>query len=273
MPELPEVEHAARTLRLWLAGAPVVRARASPTRLFRAGDHRLFGRRLAGRCLERVERRGKVLLLFFDGDVGLLSHLGMTGKWVRRLPPDTPAHSHARLELPGGVVVHYCDPRLFGRLELHRAGELLDLPVVRALGPDPVLDGIDPAALHARLAGTGRAVKVAIMDQGVLAGVGNIYATEALFRAGIHPAREARSLTRRDVGRLAQGIEAALAEVLARPSEEIAYLWEMWEGRRAENPYLIYDRAGEPCPRCGGVLETMGIGGRASAFCGRCQKA
>ncbi len=270
MPELPEVEHAARSLRLWLAGAPVVRARAAPTRLFRAGDHRLFEQRLTGRRLDRVERRGKVLLLFFDGDVGLLSHLGMTGRWVLRSPLDTPAHSHARVELAGGGVVHYCDARLFGRLELHRAAELRDLPVVRALGPDPVLDGIDVAALHARLAGTGRPVKVAIMDQAVLAGIGNIYATEALFRAGIHPAREARSLTRREVVKLAKGIEAALAEVLAKPAEEIAYLSE---GGNVSNPFLIYGRDGEPCPRCGRALGAMGIGGRTSAFCGKCQRA
>jgi len=269
MPELPEVEHAASTLRLWLAEAPVLRARAAATRLFRAGDHRLFEQRLTGRRLERVERRGKVLLLSFDGDVGLLSHLGMTGKWVRRPGSDTPAHSHAQLELPGAFVLHYCDPRLFGRLEVHRAVDLLDLPVVRALGPDPILDGIDVAALHGRLEGTARAVKVAIMDQAVLAGIGNIYATEALFRAGIHPARPARSLTRREVGRLAKGIEAALGEVLGRPAEEIAYLSE---GGAVQNPFLVYDREGEPCPRCGRALEKRVIGGRASVFCGRCQK-
>ncbi len=183
-----------------------------------------------------------------------------------------PPHSHAQLELAGGVVLHYCDPRLFGRIEVHRACELLTLPTVRALGPDPVLDGIDAAALHARLAKTGRAVKAAIMDQAVLAGIGNIYATEALFRAGIHPAREARSLTRRQVGRLAKGIEAALAQMLEWRSEEVAYLWEVWDGRRIENPYLIYDRAFEPCPRCRRALETMVIGGRTSAFCGRCQR-
>ncbi len=219
-----------------------------------------------------MERRGKVLLLFFDGDVGLLSHLGMTGKWVRRPAADRPLHSHAHLELPGGVLLHYCDPRLFGRLELHPASALLSLPVVRALGPDPVLDGIDPQALHARLSRTGRAVKAALMDQAVLAGIGNIYATEALFRAGIHPARPASSLTRREVGRLAEGIEAALAPMLAWSGEEIAYLWEGWEGRRVDNPYLVYDRAGEACPRCGKVLEAMVIGGRTSAFCGGCQR-
>jgi formamidopyrimidine-DNA glycosylase len=270
MPELPEVEHAARTLRRWLAEGPIAGAHAAPTRLFRAGDHRAFERALPGRRLGRVERRGKLLLLFFDGDVGLLSHLGMTGSWVRCPPAETVAHSHARIALTGGGVLHYCDPRLFGRLELHRAAELPALPAVLALGPDPIGDGIDVAALHAKLSRTGRAVKAAIMDQAVIAGVGNIYATEALFRAGVHPARAASSLSKREVGRVAKGIEACLAEALARPEEEMVYLSA---GGPAHNPFLIYDRAGEPCPRCRRVLEKETIGGRTSAYCGRCQRA
>src|SRR4051812_19438215 len=105
MPELPEVEHAARTLRLWLAEAPVLRARAGATRIFRAGGRPLFERRLPGPRLDRVARRGKILLLSFDGGLGLLCHLGMTGKWVRRPGPAIPLHSHARLELEGGIAL------------------------------------------------------------------------------------------------------------------------------------------------------------------------
>ncbi len=271
MPELPEVEHAARTLRLWLAEGPVVRAWAGPTRVFRAGGRRLFERRLPGRCLASVDRRGKILLLSFDGGVGLLCHLGMTGKWVRRpARAPIPAHSHARIELPGGAVLHYCDPRLFGRIEVHSAALLPTLPAVRALGPDPLADGIDAAALHARLTRTARAVKVAIMDQAVLAGVGNIYATEALFQARIHPEREARSLSKREVARLAKGIAEVLATALATPVEEMAYLSE---GGDVENRFLIYDRAGEACPRCRrGIIETTTLGGRTSAYCARCQR-
>jgi formamidopyrimidine-DNA glycosylase len=275
MPELPEVEHAARTLRLWLSEGPVVRASAGPTRIFRAGPgpaggHRLFERRLTGRRLRGVDRRGKVLLLSFDDDVGLLCHLGMTGKWVRRTSAPTPAHSHARLELAGGVVLHYVDPRLFGRIEVHSAAALASLPTVRALGPDPVVDGIDAAALHARLARTTRPVKVAIMDQAVLAGVGNIYATEALFQARIHPERQASSLSKREVARLAKGIAEVLATALAMPVEEMAYLSE---GGDVENRFLVYDREGEACSRCKrGIIETVTLGGRTSAFCARCQR-
>jgi formamidopyrimidine-DNA glycosylase len=154
---------------------------------------------------------------------------------------------------------------------VHIGTDLRTLPAVVALGPDPLVDGIDVAALHAKLSRTGRAVKVALLDQSVLAGVGNIYATEALFLARIHPARAARSLSGREVERLAQGIEAAMADALAAPAEEIAYLSE---GGGVENRFRIYDRVGEACPRCRrGVIEKMTIGGRTSAFCGRCQPA
>jgi formamidopyrimidine-DNA glycosylase len=270
MPELPEVEHAARSLRAWLAGAPILRAEADATRVLRGGSRRAFARALAGRTLDRVERRGKVLLLFFDGDVGVLSHLGMTGKWVRRAAADpVPRFTRARLDLADGGAVHYCDPRMFGRLAVHRAAELPALPEIRALGPDPLADGIDPAALHAALARTSRAVKAALLDQRVIAGVGNIYATEALFHARVHPARAGRTLTRREVARLAEGLDRTFAAALARLGDEAVYLSD---GTHVANPFVIYDRAGDPCPRCRRVLEKMLIGGRTSAFCARCQK-
>jgi formamidopyrimidine-DNA glycosylase len=271
MPELPEVEHAAVMLRRWLGGQAIVRAEAGEAQIFRGGDRRAFARSLPGRTLDRVERKGKVLLLYFDGDVGVLSHLGMTGRWVRCEAGEArPPHSHARIMLSDGIVLHYADPRQFGRIAVHRGSELAGLPEVRALGPDPLVDGIDVGALHEKLARTGRAVKVALMDQAVLAGVGNIYATEALFRAKVHPARAARSLGRREVGRIARGIEEAFGEALKEVGGEMPYLWE---GAHVENRFLVYDRAGEACPRCRREIEAMTIGGRTSAFCPRCQPA
>lgn len=277
MPELPEVEHAARSLRAWLGGHTIRRARAADTRVFRGGSPRDFEELLAGRRLERIDRRGKYLLLTFDGGVGLLSHLGMTGKWVRRAPSpltgrrSVPRHSHARLILDDGSALHYVDPRLFGQLCLVRGGAVAELPVIRALGPDALVDGVDAARLHAALARTARPVKVALLDQSVLAGIGNIYATEALFHAGIHPARPARSLTVEDALRLAEAIRAVIALAIAGigAGEEIAYLSQ---GRGAENRFVIYDRAGTPCPRCGRALVSLVIGGRTSAFCPGCQR-
>jgi len=271
MPELPEVEFAARALGRWLEGRTIERASAPESRIVRGADRRAFERDLQGRTLRRIDRRGKILLLAFDGDVGLVSHLGMTGKWVRRGPDDPrPRHARARLALRGDGIVYYDDQRLFGRLAVHPAHSLLELPEVRALGPDPLVDGVDPERLLERLRRTSRSVKVAIMDQSVLAGLGNIQATEALFRAGIHPARVASTLDLDEVRALAAGIEDSIAHTLgdAGDGDEIAYV----EEPGAANPFLVYGRKGEPCPRCGTPIEAIVLGGRTSAFCPRCQK-
>ena len=270
MPELPEVEFAARALRRWLSGRRIVSADAPESRVFRGSERREFVRRLPGESLDWIERRGKYLLLAFRGGVGLLNHLGMTGKWVR-VPPGAllPTHVRARLDLDSGEVVAYRDPRLFGRIAVHPADELFSLPEIRALGPDPLVDGVDAARLHERLSRSRRPVKVALMDQGLLAGLGNIQATEALFLAGIHPARPASSITPQEARQLASAILESLERTLKAQGagDSITYV----EERRAPNPFRIYGRAGSPCPRCGTTIEKMELGGRTSAFCPRCQ--
>lgn len=269
MPELPEVECAARGLRRWLSGATVVRAHAEPTRVFRGSDPALFDDRLTGRRFQRVERRGKYLLLFFDDDVGLLSHLGMTGKWVCTTAKQAPPrHARARLVLSTDAVVHYDDPRLFGRLAVHRAGELMELPEIQALGWDPLLDGLDADGLFRRLQRSSRPVKVALMDQSLIAGIGNIQATEALFNARVHPARACRSLSLPEVRALIRGLQTSIQRTLDIAGDEtIAYISEAG----ADNPFLVYGRAGTPCPACGQTLEQEVLQGRSSAYCPRCQ--
>lgn len=269
MPELPEVEFAARSLRRWMAGRTVREARLEECRVFRGTDRAALERALVDRRLEWVERRGKYLLLGFDGGVGLLSHLGMTGKWLRVGPQgELPGHVRARLLLDDGSTVAYRDPRLFGRIALHDAAHLFELPEIRGLGPDPLHDGVDPKRLHQRLRRTDRPVKVAIMDQAVMAGVGNIQATDALFHARIHPARRGSSLSLAEVERLAAGIERSIADTLARIGEGDAIEY-VEEG--AENPFVVYGRAGHPCPRCTATLEKVELGGRTSVFCPVCQ--
>jgi formamidopyrimidine-DNA glycosylase len=268
VPELPEVEFARRSLERWLGGRTVQRVEAPPSRVFRGGDPAAFAAALAGRRLRGIERRGKYLLLSFDRDVGVLAHLGMTGKWVRRraAEPD-PGHPRARLLLARGGRVVYDDPRMFGRLVLAPAGRLRERSEVAALGPDPLADGLDPADLAARLARTSRNVKVALMDQAVVAGIGNIQASEALFRARIDPRRLARELSRREVRALVRAIEASIAFTLeAQANEEIAYVDE-----GGPNPFLVYARANAACPRCRHPLERIVQGGRSTYFCPRCQ--
>ena len=275
MPELPEVEIAARNLRRWAEGRRIQRAEAEPSarRIFRPGSPRAFAAALAGARVSGVDRRGKQLLLTLEGArgaLGLVSHLGMTGKWLRRdgdEPP--PSHSRARLRLDDGAVLHYRDPRLFGRLRLVPGARFAEVPEVAALGPDPLLDGVDPARLAARLSRTRRPVKVALLDQGLLAGVGNILASESLFRARLDPRRRACSLGRAEVTRLARAVEASVRQTIEREdSPEIAYV----EEPGAENPFLVYAREGEPCPRCRrGRIRRAVQAQRSTYWCPRCQ--
>ncbi len=276
MPELPEVEIAARNLRRWAGGRRIEAAEAEPAarRLFRPASARSFAAAIAGARVAGVGRRGKQILVTLEaagGPLGLVSHLGMTGKWVCRAGGEPgPSHSRARLRLEDGTVLHYRDPRLFGRLRLVPGARFEEVPEVAALGPDPLLDGVDPERLRARLARTGRPVKVALLDQGLLAGVGNIQASESLFRARLDPRRRARSLSRTEVRRLARAVEASVREAIRRQEgPEIAYV----EEPGAENPFRVYGRGGERCPRCrGGRIRRTVQAQRSTYFCPRCQR-
>lgn len=268
MPELPEVEFARRSLERWLAHERVVRAQADPTRIFRGANPKQFVS-LRGRLVQ-ARRRGKYLLLAFEHGQGLLSHLGMTGKWVRRPAGVREPYSRARLFLEGGEVVHYRDPRMFGRLEPLSAEGLDALPVVRALGVDPLVDGLTAKTLAAAVGPSRQALKVALLDQGRVAGLGNIHAAEALYRAHLHPSRKPPSLTPAEWRALRNGILAtfrlALKDAGQEEAEEIAYVEE-----GGHNPFLVYGRAGEPCRRCQTPLEAFTQAGRTTHFCPRCQ--
>lgn len=265
MPELPEVEIARRNLERWLGRARLTRVELLP-RSF-VGDAPAFARRLRGRTVRRVERRGKWLRLVLDGDVVLYAHLGMTGKFVLR-PAAAPPERHERARLDSARrSVRFVDARRFGRL-VGAVGEAAAPDAWRELGPDALTDGVDAARLYERLRGRKRSIKETLLDQSLVAGVGNIQAAEALWRARIHPARPASSLTPAEVRTLARAIEASIADTLAREDgPEITYV----EEPGAANPFDVYGKEGEPCPRCGALLQRLVQGGRSTVFCPRCQ--
>jgi formamidopyrimidine-DNA glycosylase len=264
LPELPEVEVARRNLERWLGRDKLVRVELSP-RIF-IGRARAFAATLRGRTLRAVERRGKWLRLVLDGDVALFSHLGMTGKWVLRdhdAPPER--FERARLDTKKRSV-RYIDPRLFGTLQGAR-GALLP-SAWRELGPDALVDGVDAERLHARIARISRSIKETLLDQTIVAGIGNIQAAEALWRAKINPMRAASALALDEVRALAGAIEASIRDTLAREdSPEITYV----EEPGADNPFDVYGKHGEPCPRCKMKLQRIIQGGRSTVFCPRCQ--
>jgi formamidopyrimidine-DNA glycosylase len=265
MPELPEVEHAARVIRAALDGRTIEGARVAKTRVVRGASAQAVERLLAGQRVRAVERRGKWIRIALDGGGALFSHLGMTGKWRERPPGDAPLpHERARIDARGRSL-RYTDQRLFGRLVPSPSGELDEW---RALGRDPLADGLDATALGALLAGRRVPVKVALTDQALVAGLGNIQATEALWRAGIDPGRRADALEKSEVARLTRGIRDSLRATLRDESgPEISYV----EEPGAPNPFRIYGKAGEKCPRCGEKILKRTIAGRTTAFCRRCQ--
>jgi formamidopyrimidine-DNA glycosylase len=291
MPELPEVEVAARNLRRWAEGKTIraVRTDRRAARLFRPGTAKA-PLALVGARLREIRRVGKNLLLTLARGrepIGVWSHLGMTGKWLRRARTDAPPPAtRVELELPGGARLCYVDRRMFGRFRLVPGARFAALPELAALGPDPLADGIDVPALAARLARLRTPIKVALLDQTLLAGVGNIQASEALFRAGIDPRRPARALAAAEVRRLAAAIRRSIDFTLRSfgaadgGGADIGYV----EEGQVENPFLVYGRAGEPCPRCQGgkrgqrskngkgTIVRIVQAGRATFFCPRCQR-
>lgn len=266
MPELPEVEIARRTLVRWFEGHTVKRAEASKTRIFRGAKPQAF-EAIRG-ALTKAERKGKYLLLTF-GEQGVLAHLGMTGKFLKRPAGEEVLYSRARFVLDTDEVIHFRDPRMFGRIEPTPAEKLWTLDTIKELGVDPLTEGLDVAQLKGAVGKSKQELKVALMDQGRITGLGNIHTSEALYRAKIHPSRAPLSLTDEEWTRLCESIHAAIAFGLAEQgnADEITYV----EEPGAPNPFLIYDRAGEECGNCNAVISKSEHGGRSSYFCPECQ--
>lgn len=195
----------------------------------------------------------------------------MTGKFELQRPGEPAVRwSRARFVRKDRAIVHFRDPRMFGRLLPGHLDEIVREEGFATLGPDAWREPLSGPALAQRLAGSRRPIKDALLDQTILAGIGNIQATEALFRAGVHPARPAAALTKTEFERIAAGIHWSLARTLAmNKGDKITYVEE---SGAEENPFLVYGRAGEACPECGRTLDKLVIGGRTSAYCPVCQR-
>lgn len=271
MPELPEVETIRRALDARLPGrrfAAVVQRRPDlrfplPERL----PERLAGRRLLG-----FRRRAKYLLADLDGGETLLLHLGMSGRLVFG-GPEAGRHEHLTFTFDDGTVLRFVDPRRFGMLGLAPTATLAEHPLLARLGLEPLAPGFDGGALAAALAGRRSALKLALMDQRVVVGVGNIYANEALFRARLSPFRPAGGLRPAEVRRLAAGVRAVLEEAIAAGGSSLRdYVQADGELGFFQDRFLVYDRAGQPCPRCGGAIARAVQANRATFYCPACQR-
>ena len=271
MPELPEVETTRRGLLKAMEGVRIERAVVRERRM-RQPISRALPQCVAGVTIRALSRRAKYLLI--DCATGtLIIHLGMSGRlWL--VDHDTPVekHDHFDLVLANGKTVRLRDPRRFG-LVLWQTGDVMQNPWLAKLGPEPFSDAFNGAALYAATRKRSAAIKLVIMDSHVVVGVGNIYASEALFRAGISPRIAARRLTRARCDTLAQVIRETLSEAITAGGSSIRdYVGSDGMTGNFQSNFAVYGRAGEPCRRCGTLVKQIVQGQRSTFYCSGCQR-
>ena len=277
MPELPEVETICRGLRGPLKGRVLTRI------VQRRPDLRFpfparFVERLTGRTILRINRRAKFIQALLDDDSVLLIHLGMSGRMTildAATAPPPGRHDHVDFETDGGKIIRYCDPRRFGMMDLTNASALGDHAMLRNLGPEPLGNAFNAEVLGTALAGKRTPIKAALLDQRIVAGLGNIYICEALHRAGISPRRQASTIPGQRAERLVRDIRAVLNEAIAaggsslrdyvQASGDLGYFQHRWQ---------VYGREGEPClrPGCSGTVQRIAQSGRSTFFCATHQR-
>lgn len=274
MPELPEVETVRRSLE-GLVGRRVLRAEVLSPGLVRYPALAEFLTRISGRTFTALDRRAKYLLLKLDSGDDLMVHLKMTGRLLHRAPSD-PAepHTHIILHLDDGSELRFEDTRKFGGFYLIGQDREGAPPGFQRLGPEPLSADFTPSYLRRVLSRRQGRIKSLLLNQDIVAGLGNIYADEALFRARIHPGRGAASLTPAETHRLHEAINLVILESLALGGTSFSRYVDGKgnKGRNVEN-LRVYGREGQPCLVCGDPIARLVIGGRSAHFCPRCQPA
>lgn len=277
MPELPEVETVRRGLERFVVGRPMRLVEVMGTRTVRRHPAEWLLTQLPGRVVRRVTRRGKYLVLGLDDEVDLVLHLRMSGQLRARTPSSGPRLAHTKLvvRLDGADELHFVDPRTFGEAFISAGRGASGRPIELArLGLDPVLDGVDPEALAALSVSRSRPIKVLLTDQQLIAGIGNVYADEICFRAGLLPYRGAGELTDPEIERLAAAITSTLGEAIEYGGSTLRderYCDLFGAPGRFQSHHFVYGRAGQRCARCGTDVVGIRLAGRSSCYCPSCQ--
>jgi formamidopyrimidine-DNA glycosylase len=274
VPELPEVETVRRRIAPVVEGATIAAAEILDARLTRPVDPRLVADALVGERIATVERRGKYLLWRLESGRTLVVHLRMTGSLRHAaggaLPDD--AYRRATIELDTGAFLGYRDVRRFGTWELLDEGHLRPYLASR-LGPEPLSGSFTATRLARILDGRRAPIKAVLLDQRRIAGIGNIYADEALWRARIHPRRPAGGLDAGEVARVHRAVRAALRRGIELQGSTLRdYVTPDGDGGGMQHEFHVYGRLGEPCDRCGRPIERIVVGGRGTWLCPRCQR-
>jgi formamidopyrimidine-DNA glycosylase len=275
MPELPEVENTVRDLKPLLVGRRVLDVHILWPRLVHDKSPEAFAAELTDRQIVNTDRRGKYLLFPLDNGRTWVVHLRMTGQ-LHVVPAESEVerHVHAVLSLDNGQQLRYRDARKFGRFYLVDELEC----VVAMLGPEPLSERFTPLELFNRLQGRRAAIKTLLLDQRVVAGLGNIYADEALFKAGIDPRRPAHTLTQADCNRLHAAIRQTLATAIREGGSSLGgsaltnYRRPTGVQGRYQQRHQVYHLAGQPCPVCGAPIERVRLAQRSTHFCPQCQR-
>ncbi len=275
MPELPEVETVVRDLQPCLVGRRLTAVKQTSRHALRRPWRPAWSAEVAGRHVKGVERRGKWILVRIEGEKTLVFHLGMTGQ-LTVTPAAAPVATHTHLIFPlddGEQQLRFRDIRRFGSATLFRDRPTLeDFFVQAGLGPEPF--DLPASYWRERLRGSRRCLKAVLLDQGVVAGVGNIYADESLFQARLHPARPACDLDDAEADRLRRAVATVLRRAIEQRGSSIRdYVGGSGLRGEYQNEFRVYGRTGEPCPRCGAAVACLRLGGRSSHFCPQCQKS
>lgn len=277
MPELPEVESLRRVLAKSVAGRRMVSAAVKEGRLRRVVSHDLPAA-VVGRAIQSIGRRAKYLLIELSDEQVMMVHLGMSGSLTHRrdgFDPNAldPRHDHVEFVLDDGSRLVYNDPRRFGLMKVVARNHLDSSEELKQLGPEPFGSDFNVGYLWRITRGRSAAIKNVLMDQAVVAGVGNIYASEILFRARVRPTRPARKVTRAEVARIVEHTVQVLREAIGRRGTTFrSYRDSRGQPGRFAERLRVYDRAGKPCPACGTAIRNVVVGQRSSFYCPRCQK-
>ena len=261
-------------LRPHLTGRTIVRCELSFPTIVRHPEPEVFVDGVVGMRIESLQRRGKYILIGLGGDLLLVVHLGMTGQ-LRLVDEATPLekHTHAVFFLDDGRQLRYRDPRRFGRLLLGTEQALISSKKMPLLGPEPIDPEFGADDFYRRLRKRRTALKAVLLDQGAIAGVGNIYADESLHKAGLRPDRVAGSISRKSARRLQDSLRVSLESAIKNRGSSVDTYRDAWgEMGEQQEQLLVYGRGGEPCMTCGRPLRSIRIAGRTTVFCTRCQR-
>ena len=278
MPELPEVETVRRGLEQHLVGRRITRVEVGRERVVRRTSREALIHDLTNTVVERADRRGKYLLMPLDSGDHLMIHLRMSGQvLLAEAGAVRPPHTHVVLSLDDGREVWFVDPRTFGEVVVFAPDRVeIEVPELARLGPDPIADDFDRAALRSIVRSTRRALKPLLLDQQAIAGIGNIYADEILHDARLHPARAASELSTRAEVHLHTSILDVLTEAIRAGGSTLAdaqYVDLMGSGGSYQDEHRVYGREGQRCITCGrGWVRRTTSGGRSTHYCPVCQR-